>query len=248
MEKIEYIELIIRELIRVNESIVTSYDSYLLCKDYENTLNKLKRLYRDKKELTQNLIESMNEFFEIPQNFLSKRIRLLSFQLVPNVIGFEFQFFIPKSVDRQSRQYFCYINMMDRPVREYDSISKIKGQYFILDITSTLPLEKLLKELSIIMQGSENMSGNDELLEELSALEHDQWMDWSKSVSETIEKLIELIDVENLSKEDAEFVEMQKSRLKRWESYWVDYNQLEDDIKEQDREYARKALEKINKK
>ena len=149
MGKIEYLELLIRELIRVNESIVTGYDSYLLCKDYENTLNKLKRLYKDKIELTQNLIVSMNEFFEIPQNFLSKRIRLFSFQLVPNVIGFEYQFFIPKSVDRQSRQYFCYINMMDRLVKEYDSISKIKGQYFILDITATLPLEKLFKERDI---------------------------------------------------------------------------------------------------
>ena len=146
MEKIRYIELLIRQLIRTNVSIVTSYDSYSFCKDYKGTKAKLKRLYKDKLELTQNLKDTMNEFFEIPQNFLSRRIGFLSFQLIPNVIGFEYLFYIPKSVDRQSRQYFCYVSLMDRLVREYDSVSKIKGEYFLLDITATLPLEDLLKE------------------------------------------------------------------------------------------------------
>ena len=146
MEKIKYLELLIRELIRTNESIVTSYDSHMLCSDYEKTKDKLKRLYKDKKELTENLKVSMDEFFEIPQNFLSKRIRILSFQWLPNVLGFEYKFFIPKTVDRQSRQYFCYTCLMDKLVREYDSISKIKGEYYILDITATLPIDDLLDE------------------------------------------------------------------------------------------------------
>lgn len=90
------------------------------------------------------------------------------------------------------------------------------------------------------------MSG-DELLEVLSAMEHEQWVDWSKSVADSIEKLIELIDVDSLSKQDVEFVENQKSRLKRWESYWVDYDDLKEDVKEQDRIYARKTLEIIKK-
>lgn len=92
------------------------------------------------------------------------------------------------------------------------------------------------------------MKDKDELLEQLSALEHDQWIHWSKSVSDSIGKLIELIDEDNLSSEDAEFVESQKSRLARWESYWVDYEELSEKVKEQDREYARKTIEIINKK
>ena len=92
------------------------------------------------------------------------------------------------------------------------------------------------------------MSDKDQLLEELSALEHDQWIHWSKSVYDSIEKLISLIDIGNLSEEDAEFIETQKARLARWESYWVDYDELTEKVKEQDREYARKTIELINKK
>lgn len=93
-----------------------------------------------------------------------------------------------------------------------------------------------------------NMSDNDKLLEELSALEHDQWIHWSKSVYDSIEKLIALIDVDGLSDENLEFIETQKARLARWESYWVDYDELSEKVKEQDREYARKTIELINKK
>ena len=92
------------------------------------------------------------------------------------------------------------------------------------------------------------MSDKNQLLEELSALEHDQWIHWSKSVYDSIEKLISLIDIDNLSQEDAEFIETQKARLARWESYWVDYDELTEKVKEQDREYARKTIELINKK
>ena len=40
MVKIEDIELLIRDLIRINETIVTDYDAELLCSDYEKTKNK----------------------------------------------------------------------------------------------------------------------------------------------------------------------------------------------------------------
>ena len=91
------------------------------------------------------------------------------------------------------------------------------------------------------------MSDRDELLEDLSALEHEQWIHWSKSVYDSIEKLIELIDVDSLSQEDVQFIETQKERLARWESYWVDYDELSEKVKEQDRKYARKIIQMFEK-
>ncbi len=61
-------------------------------------------------------------------------------------MSFEYKFFIPKSVDKTSRQYYCYISMMDQLMREYDSISKVKDTYSILDITATLNLGELLQK------------------------------------------------------------------------------------------------------
>ena len=86
-----------------------------------------------------------------------------------------------------------------------------------------------------------------ELLEELSSLEHEQWIGWSKSVADDIEKLISLIDIEKLSQEDLEFIDSQNERLKRWESYWVSYRELDERTKDPDREYARKTLDLIEK-
>lgn len=66
-----------------------------------------------------------------------------------------------------------------------------------------------------------------QLLEALAALEHDQWIEWSKSIAKS----------ENLSPE----------RLERWGKLWVPYDQLTEDQKEQDRVWARKTLAEIIK-
>ena len=63
---------------------------------------------------------------------------------------------------------------------------------------------------------------NKELLEKLAELEHQQWMAWASKVLET----------ENISDETR----------KRWESYFVPYVDLPDNIEELDRNYARKVL------
>ena len=60
----------------------------------------------------------------------------------------------------------------------------------------------------------------DELVEKLAELEHDQWVEWSKSVAG----------------------EVSESRLSRWEHYWVGYAELSEEVKEQDRIWARKAV------
>jgi len=66
----------------------------------------------------------------------------------------------------------------------------------------------------------EDMSEED-LLEELAALEHDQWMEWSKAVAE----------------------EVSEDRKDRWKSFWVSYEELAEDVKDADRKYAEKVLE-----
>lgn len=65
----------------------------------------------------------------------------------------------------------------------------------------------------------------DKLAEKLAELEHEQWMEWSKSVAG----------------------EVSESRLARWELYWVPYNELSEAVKEQDRIWARKVLQVIDK-
>jgi len=62
----------------------------------------------------------------------------------------------------------------------------------------------------------------EELLERLADLEHNQWWEWSRDLSRK----------ENLSKE----------RLDRWDKLWTFYKFLPEKAKEQDRVYARKII------
>lgn len=146
MSDIKDIESIIRKIISTNESIVTTYDSKLLCEDHENTWSQLYDLYISKKELMESLETSMNEFFCLEPNLITKILKINSFKLIPTFLNFELKFSLPKSVDKTSRQYFCYITMMDRLTNEYDSVNMVKGEYFLLDIAAGLNLEKVFKE------------------------------------------------------------------------------------------------------
>lgn len=65
------------------------------------------------------------------------------------------------------------------------------------------------------------------LLERLAALEHEQWVAWSKDIAAK-EKLSE-------------------ARLLRWKGYWVPYSELSDEVKRQDRDWALKVLAEVRK-
>ena len=67
------------------------------------------------------------------------------------------------------------------------------------------------------------ISSEDKTLEKLSAIEHEQWMEWSKSVS----------------------LEVSEDRRLMWEKLWVPYADLSEEMKEKDRKYARKVLKVI---
>lgn len=73
-----------------------------------------------------------------------------------------------------------------------------------------------------------NIENEKEFLEILASIEHDQWMDWAKS----------LMKGEELSKD----------RIERWEDFMVAYDKLDDSDKKPDRKYARKVLSAIKNK
>jgi hypothetical protein len=60
------------------------------------------------------------------------------------------------------------------------------------------------------------------MLDKLAQLEHEQWMEWSKTISEK----------EKLSPD----------RVERWRTFWIPYADLPENIKEMDKSWARRAL------
>ncbi len=65
----------------------------------------------------------------------------------------------------------------------------------------------------------------EKLLEEISELEHEQWMSWAK----------EILKEEDISEE----------RAKRWKKDFKEYKDLPEDVKEFDREYAEEVIKKL---
>lgn len=66
---------------------------------------------------------------------------------------------------------------------------------------------------------------HDDKLERLAELEHEQWMAWSQSVA----------------------AEVSAERRQRWQSCWVAYADLPEEVKELDRHWARKVLEVLHR-
>jgi len=72
-----------------------------------------------------------------------------------------------------------------------------------------------------------NPEKEQQLLEELSHIEHEQWVLWVRHIMETQ-------DIDQKTKD-------------RWESYCIPYQQLPDGVAELDRVFARKSLEVFKK-
>jgi len=83
----------------------------------------------------------------------------------------------------------------------------------------------LIAECLKILEGEDTKREEIELVERLAELEHVQWVQWSRNLAEH----------EYLSSE----------RLKRWTALWGPYSELTEEMKEEDRKWARKALKII---
>jgi hypothetical protein len=66
---------------------------------------------------------------------------------------------------------------------------------------------------------------DDDIIEKLAELEHEQWMYWSQAVAS----------------------EVSPACRQRWQACWIPYADLPEEVKEQDRLWARKVLETLHR-
>jgi len=69
-----------------------------------------------------------------------------------------------------------------------------------------------------------------ENIEIIAEIEHKQWMKWSKELAE----------------KEGQF--LSPTRISRWERYWIPYSNLEEDVKDHDRKWAKIVLQALKKK
>ena len=86
--------------------------------------------------------------------------------------------------------------------------------------------EPQAEELHEIMQSNVELT-DEEIIESLAELEHEQWMKWADTIMQT-EKISD-------------------ARFARWASCMIPYADLTEEMKEFDREWARKALAILKK-
>lgn len=76
------------------------------------------------------------------------------------------------------------------------------------------------------------------LLEELSDLEHEQWMRWSKTIHDRMKDAI---------REGKNLEQFTNEMYERWYPNWKSYEKLDWETKEYDREWSRQVLGIIRK-
>jgi len=85
-------------------------------------------------------------------------------------------------------------------------------------------LHARIEMLTWVRKELDEATKSPQLLEKLAELEHEQWIEWSKTVAPEID------------------VRYYMGRLKRWEKCWISYSKLTEEQKEHDRKWARKVL------
>ena len=76
------------------------------------------------------------------------------------------------------------------------------------------------------------------VLDSVAEVEHNQWMFWSKSVSEELKKAIVLGRTNKID----ECCEMLANILRRWEKNWKPFSELSNDSKDDDRIWAEQVF------
>lgn len=83
---------------------------------------------------------------------------------------------------------------------------------------------------------------DNELLEKLSELEHIQWEKWSKT---TYKNMCTWFDENKFELDLGDAVGLLDMFYEKWVVNWIPYSKLNEDVKEFDREWAKKVLELV---
>ena len=76
----------------------------------------------------------------------------------------------------------------------------------------------------------------------LANKEHEQWMHWSKSIAKEFHNIIKALATAD-DKQSA--LDICNDRIDKWEKNWVSYQELPEQIKDHDREWAEKIMDRF---
>lgn len=142
-------------------------------------------------------------------------------------------------IGTDGKRHEIEIKLSEESKKELEDLKKKLGlDKFSDTIICSLPLEDFKKlEQEIKQEQSSGVSGLLEgLREELSDLEHEQWMVWSKSVTSQV--------MDNKVSAHEVGIAFQEKHLK-WLPNWKPYDELDKKTKDFDRVWADKVLELI---
>lgn len=91
----------------------------------------------------------------------------------------------------------------------------------------------------------------DQVIEDMADVCHEEWVKWSKSISKELAIVVEVLKKDiGFSKENGvdnkeaiELVQKLESRLERWGTLWIPYEDLSEEMKDADRKYALKMFD-----
>ena len=90
----------------------------------------------------------------------------------------------------------------------------------------------------------------DQVIENMSEVCHEEWMGWSKDISKELYVVVDVLkkDIEYFrengveNKNAIDLVQKLESRLERWESLWIPYDELTEEMKDADAEMLQDML------
>lgn len=119
--------------------------------------------------------------------------------------------------EEQKRILQTHFKFLSDSVGIHAKTQVMKSSSLIEDEETKMFLEKVSDD---VHRSISNIGFDGEFIEKLSSIEHEQWMTWAKSI----------------------YQEVSDERKKRWDSYFVPYEQLEEPVKAHDRIWAEKVL------